>query len=74
MIETVMAWQCTCSNCGTGYNVEGGDSPMVWKKLDHLKDWLDNDENWKELTSKWYCGDCWTIDDNDNYVVKNRYP
>lgn len=74
MIEQVTAWQCTCSNCGTGYNIEGGKEAMLWKDKDCLMFWLREDEEWKELDKKWYCGDCWTIDDNDNYVVKNRYP
>lgn len=73
MIEEVKAWQCTCDGCGKGYDIEGNQEAMIWKFKEDLMGWLGQEEDWKEISGKWYCSDCWAVDEEGEYVPdKNK--
>ena len=57
-----------CDNCGDNLfddaDYSCGDLAFVGDELD--------EQDWKEVEGKDYCGDCWSYDDNDNLVIKSK--
>ena len=64
-IEKIEAYICTCDNCGETY--DNGDYIPMGADESHLKDMMGSD--WIETDGKYYCLECYQIDDNDNIVL-----
>ena len=56
-----------CDCCGSLLDEE------CWMEKEAPFGDIENDCNWKQLGGKDYCPDCYTIDDDDNYVTKNGH-
>jgi ribosomal protein L37AE/L43A len=68
-IEKIDAYICTCDNCGEVY--ENGDyipSMVNEFEIDNL---VRNDGDWIEEAGKYYCPECYELD-NDGYPTINE--
>ena len=70
MIHEVTMHGATCDNCGDAwYNDHYGWSAM--SDDSSLKQMLYDDE-WHTDGDKHYCPNCYTLDDDDNLILRNK--
>lgn len=60
-----------CDNCGAEANHH--DGIVAWREEWYAKS-VANESGFIEHKGKDICPDCWTYDDNDNVVIKPKYP
>ena len=69
-IELVTMYEYRCDNCREVFDT--GEGGTCWKEPNDIAPWMEHDEWWKQIGNGWYCGNCYTFDeDKDDYVVQS---
>lgn len=66
-IEKVELYVCTCDNCGCNY--EECDLYMVYPDETEADDACRNNGDWVKDNGKYYCSDCYELDDNGYPII-----
>ncbi|MDR1884279.1 MAG: hypothetical protein LBR26_16085 [Prevotella sp.] len=65
-IEKIQVYICRCDNCGEEYD-NGDYVPMAADETGIRG--LVGDSDWVEEGGKYYCPQCYSIDDNDKLII-----
>lgn len=69
MIKELTMYTIICDNCKKDLYAEADYSG--YNEKDYVIDDA-MDEGWIEMTDKYYCPDCFTINDNDEIIIKEK--
>lgn len=64
--ERIM-YSCVCDACGDLWR-DDHSGYIAFDDISSLKDYIETDD-WREHNNKWYCPDCYNIDDDDIFTV-----
>lgn len=70
MIKPITMWQVRCDGCGCIMGDSSGDC-IAWESKDSAE-YIAEESNWRKLGKGIFCPDCYSVDDNDNYVPVYR--
>lgn len=69
MIQEVIMYEYHCDGCGHIY--DDWDGNTMYSNKEWIFTWLENDADWRWIDGKWYCADCYELnEDTDEYIVK----
>lgn len=63
-IEKVEMFTVSCDNCGEDFKAVYGDENIT-QETALESDWIKNRDNH-------FCPECWSYDDQDNLIIKNK--
>lgn len=74
MIQEIKMFGCFCDNCGDQWD-DDETGYCAFTDAFSMKDHLVDDTHWHTLSGtpdRHYCPECFTIDDNDNLIIKPK--
>jgi hypothetical protein len=71
MIHTVTMYGATCDNCNQSYDGDGGYNAF-WNDRGYMKKIIKESDWHVTDNGKTYCPDCYTVDDDDNLLIKKE--
>lgn len=69
MIQETTMYGYSCDHCKELF--DDGHGHSYWKEKEDLMEWMKNDEWWREIDGKWYCGNCYTMNEEGEYIVQS---
>ncbi len=64
-------WGCQCDRCGCRLNDGAIDA---WSEKRDVVEFIADESNWLNIDGKWYCPDCYEVDDNTDEYVPIKTP
>lgn len=55
-----------CDGCGCHFKQIDGEPVVSNNRSDLIE--MAEDSQWKQIKNRWYCPDCYAVDDEDNYT------